>query len=434
MDRSEMKRRVCDTIDGHRDVIIALGRTIRDNPELGFKEQKTAATVAKMFAAHGIPCQEGLAITGVKGILTGGAAGPTVGILGELDSLLCADAPFGDKTTGAAHTCGHNAQIATCVGAGLGLKRSGVMEQLAGRVACFAVPAEEFVEIADRLELKRQGKIEFLGGKAELVRLGHMDDIQMAMLVHAAAFSPGPKLLHGSTSNGFVAKMIRFKGKASHAGVAPEQGINALNIMALAIMNINAQRETFRDDDTIRVHQIVTRGGDLVNIVPEDVRMEMFVRGKTVEAIQDANRKINRALKAAAMALDGEVEIQTLPGYLPRIKETAVTGLLADNFSALIGPDRLEIEGHITGSSDTGDLSHLMPMVEVKSGGFHGGLHTAAYGVADEEQAYIVPAKAMAMTAVDLLADHATVANRILADFTPKMSKAEYLACLREVE
>jgi len=128
------------------------------------------------------------------------------------------------------------------------------------------------------------------------------------------------------------------------------------------------------------------------------------------------------------------VEIQTLPGYLPRIKETAVTALLVDNFSALIGPDRLEIEGHITGSSDTGDLSHLMPMVEVKSGGFHGGLHTAAYGVADEEQAYIVPAKAMAMTAVDLLADHATVANRILADFTPKMSKAEYLACLREVE
>ena len=79
MDRSEMKRRVCEAIDRHRDVIIALGRTIRDNPELGFKEHKTAATVAKMFAAYGIPCQEKLAITGVKGILTAGARGPRSG-------------------------------------------------------------------------------------------------------------------------------------------------------------------------------------------------------------------------------------------------------------------------------------------------------------------------------------------------------------------
>jgi metal-dependent amidase/aminoacylase/carboxypeptidase family protein len=104
MDRSEMKRRVCEAIDRRRDEIIGLGRAIRDTPELGFKEHKTAATVARTFAAHGIPYQEKLAITGVKGILTGAAAGPTVGILGELDSLVCPDSPFVDKSTGAAHT------------------------------------------------------------------------------------------------------------------------------------------------------------------------------------------------------------------------------------------------------------------------------------------------------------------------------------------
>ena len=301
-------------------------------------------------------------------------------------------------------------------------------------MACFAVPAEEFVEIEYRLDLKRRGEIEFLGGKAELVRLGHLDDIQMAMLVHASTTSPGPKLLHSSTSNGFVAKMVRFKGKASHAGTAPEKGINALNMMALAIMNINAQRETFREDDTIRVHQIVTRGGDLVNIVPEDVRMEMFVRGKTVEAIQDANGKVNRSLEAAALAVGGEVEIQTIPGYLPRLRETGVTAVLVDNFAGLIGRENLEADGHGTGSSDTGDLSHLMPMVEVKSGGFNGSFHTASHTVADEEQAYIVPAKAMAMTAVDLLADGAKLANEILANFKPRMTKAEYLAFLRSIK
>ena len=104
MDRSEMKRRVCEVIDSHRDAIIGLGRAIRDTPELGFKEHKTAATVARTFAAHGIPYQERLAVTGVKGILTGAAAGPTVGILGELDSLVCPDSPYVDKATGAAHT------------------------------------------------------------------------------------------------------------------------------------------------------------------------------------------------------------------------------------------------------------------------------------------------------------------------------------------
>jgi amidohydrolase len=434
MDRSEMKRRVCEAIDQHREEIIGLGRTVRDNAELGFKEFKTAATVAKAFAAHGIPHEEKLAITGVKGMLVGAAEGPTVGILGELDSLLCAESPFADQATGAAHTCGHHAQIATCVGAGIGLQHGGVLSRLAGRVACIAVPAEEFVEIEYRLDLKRRGLIEFLGGKAELVRLGHLDDVHMAMLTHAAGATPTPSLRYGATSNGFVAKMVRFKGKAAHAGSEPHKGINALNMLALAIMNINAQRETFRDEDTIRVHQIVTRGGDLVNIVPEDVRMEMFVRGKSVESIQDASAKINRSLEAAALALGGEVEIETLPGYLPRLKESAASELLASNFASLIGKERVEAEAHGTGSSDTGDLSHLMPMVEVKSGGFQGDLHTAAFAAVDEEQAYIVPAKAMAMAAIDLLADGAQTAKAILAGFTPKMSKAEYLGFLRSVK
>jgi metal-dependent amidase/aminoacylase/carboxypeptidase family protein len=321
--------------------------------------------------------------------------------------------------------------VATCVGAGIGLKNSGILAALSGRVACIAVPAEEFVEIEYRLDLKRQGKIEFLGGKPELVRLGHLDDVDMAMLTHAAMASPEPKLLYDSTTNGFVAKMVRFKGTAAHAGMAPDKGVNALNAMALAIMNINAQRETFRDDDTIRIHQIVTRGGDLVNIIPDDVRMEMFVRGRSVEAIQDANAKVDRSLKAGAMAVGGEVEVNTIPGYLPRLKETALTAVLAGNFAALIGRERLEVEGHGTGSSDTGDLSHLMPMAEVKSGGFRGSFHTASHMVVDEEQAYIVPAKAMAMTVVDLLANGAREARAILAGFQPKMTKFQYLDYLR---
>jgi len=100
----ELKRRVCDAIDHHRDEIIGLGREIREHAELGFKEERSAAAAAKRFAAHGIPYETGLALTGVKAVLTGLEPAPTVGILGELDSLVCADSPYADKTTGAAHT------------------------------------------------------------------------------------------------------------------------------------------------------------------------------------------------------------------------------------------------------------------------------------------------------------------------------------------
>jgi len=427
----DLKARVSDAVDRHRRYIIGLGNAIRDTPELGFREKKSAATVARCFREFDMPYADGLAITGVKTVLAAGSGGPTVGLLGELDSLPCTDSPYTDPATGTAHTCGHNAQIANCVGAAIGLKESGVLSELAGNVACVAVPAEEFVEIEYRMDLRRKGIIEFLGGKPEMLRLGHLDDVDMAMLVHAANESPGPKLLTDSTTNGFVAKSIRFKGRAAHAGMAPHEGINALNALALAIMNINAQRETFREDDVVRVHQIVTHGGDVVNVIPETVRMEIFVRAKSVESMKDASDKVDRALRAAAMAVGAEVEIETVPGYLPRVRETALTGVLADNFARLIGPANLEVEGHAAGSTDTGDLSHLMPMAEVKAGGFHGTFHTPSHRVADEDLAYVVPAKAMAKTVVDLLADNARVARAILKDFKPKMTKSEYLAYLR---
>ncbi len=66
--------------------------------------------------------------------------------------------------------------------------------------------------------------------------------------------------------------------------------------------------------------------------------------------------------------------------------------------------------------------------------GVKGALHTRDYEIIDEELAYIVPAKAMALTVVDLLFDDAKVANEILSDFTPAMSKEEYLEFLSEYD
>src|SRR4030065_2897658 len=126
---------------------------------------------------------------------------------------------------------------------------------------------------------------------------------------------PAKKVLIGAPHNAVLAKFIRYQGKESHAGGAPHFGINALNAAMLGMIGIHAQRETFRDEDCIRVHPIITRGGDLVNVVPADVRIETFVRGRRGEAVQDANKKVNRALQAGAMAIGAEGEITDLPGY-----------------------------------------------------------------------------------------------------------------------
>ena len=94
-------------------------------------------------------------------------------------------------------------------------------------------------------------------------------------------------------------------------------GINALYAAQIALAAINALRETFRDEDTIRVHPIITHGGSQVNVIPGEVRLETYVRGRSVEAILDANKKVDRAFRAGALALGAKVEIETLPGYMP---------------------------------------------------------------------------------------------------------------------
>lgn len=90
----DLKQRVCEAIDRHRDRIIGLGNAIRDTPELGFREKRSAATVARCFEQFGMPYADGLALTGVKTVLEGHGGGPTIGLLGELDSLPCTDSPF----------------------------------------------------------------------------------------------------------------------------------------------------------------------------------------------------------------------------------------------------------------------------------------------------------------------------------------------------
>lgn len=433
MTTDDLKRQLFDAIERRSDEIIAVGEGLRRHPELGFKEVKTARVVEEVFGKLGLKPRIGLALTGVRAELPGGAGdGPTFAILGELDALIVAGHPEADPATGAAHACGHNAQIAGLLGAAMGLVDSKVMQQLAGRVVLFAVPAEEYGDIAWRVSQVQAGRLEFMGGKPELLRLGHFDDVDVAMMIHTTPQPEDGKVSVSTSNNGFVAKTARYIGRAAHAGGMPHKGINALYAAQIGLMAINSLRETFRDEDSIRVHPIITQGGSQVNVIPADVRLETFVRGKTVEAIVDAANKVDRALRAGALALGAKVEIETWPGYMPMKCDPAMQEYFQANAVDLLGKEHFRITGHRSGSTDMGDLSQVMPVLHPFIGGACGTGHGADYHIEDKQLAYVGMAKLLAAMAVDLLAEGARGAREVLAKAKPPITRQEYLAFQRK--
>ena len=434
MTKNELKQRVYAAIDRRREEIIQLGEQIRCHPELGFKEVKTALLVDETLRNAGLVPKTGLAMTGVRADVVGRAGdGPTFALLGELDGLVVHGHPVADPKTGAAHACGHNAQVAGVLGAAMGLLDAGAFAHLSGRVAFVAVPAEEYGDIDWRVEQVRAGRLEFLGGKPELLRLGHFDDVELAMMIHTTSRSEDGRAGVPASNNGFVGKTARYLGKASHAGGAPWNGINALYAAQIALTGINAVRETFRDEDTVRIHPIITHGGSQVNVIPGEVRLESYIRGRTVEAILDANTKVDRALKAGALALGAQVEIETIPGFLPMFCDPIMSRTFRENAVALVGEEHYREIGHRSGSTDMGDLSQVMPVVHPYMGGARGTGHAADYEIVDRELAYVGPAKALAAMVVDMLADGASGAREVIRSAKPRMTREEYLRFQRGI-
>ena len=280
--------------------------------------------------------------------------------------------------------------------------------------------------------MKESGKIVYYSGKQEFLRTGVLDDVDLTMMVHAYPQEADVKsYIHGS-SLGNIGKTIRYIGREAHASL-PSQGINALNAATLALTAIHMQRETFKDSDSIRVHPIITKGGDLVNVVPAEVTIETFVRGKSIDGMMEANRKVNRALLGAAYIIGAKVEINEIPGYLPMMQNRTLGQLFGENAGALFGSDSV-VEGvDSIGSTDMGDISQVIPSIQPSMGGFNGALHSKEFTPVNTESAILAPAKVMAATIVDLLWDDAAGAKTILAQSKPNLTKEAYFKLWNEL-
>ena len=432
MTKEELKAALCAAIEKRLEDIRAIGLSIAEEPELGYKEVKTSAKVQEAFDRLGIAYETGFGVTGVKARLAGAGHRRTVALLGELDAIVCREHPMSDPVTGAAHCCGHIVQIANLVAVAMAVKDVDAMKYLGGDLVLFAVPAEEYVEIEYRNKLREEKKIEFLGGKAQIIAEGGFDDVDMALQMHVdPATHPEGNFQVGNTSNGFIGKLITYRGKAAHAAGAPDKGVNALNACMMGVMGVNAIRETFREDDCVRFHPIINSGGDLVNVIPDFVKMESYVRASNLPAMKDVNARINRALQAGAMALGAECDIHDLAGYLPMKPDENFRAVLRANAQKIFGAEFVTEGEHAAGSTDMGDVSHLMPVVHPWVGCVSGVLHGANYRLTDEKTAFTKTPQVLASTIVDLLWDDAAEAERICAAHKPELTKAEYLEYMR---
>ncbi len=426
MNKEAMKRAVDGAIVASRDAVLTLAEELEKCPEGGFQEFRTMEALKRRLDALGIEAEFGLARTGLKATVGPGGA-PEIVLLADMDALPTRGAPGGIM-----HSCGHHAQMTVMMAAFEALCACGAPEAWGFRVSFVGAPAEEYTQLDFRKELRAKGEITYLSGKQELIRLGVFDDAACVLKYHSMADSPERAATVNGTLNGFLAKQARFVGKAAHSGAAPDRGVNALNAASIALMAIHAQRETFRDDDHIRVHPVLQESGMTVNTVPDRAVIETYVRGATIEAIRNAAAKVDRALAAGALAVGAALELSTTPGYQPFLPSPELGELLAQSVSRFISMESIDLHDRSYASDDIGDVATLVPCCQLGFSGFSGTIHGADFKACDPERAYLMPARIIADLALELGENRGERAGEIRRTFVPALQKSAYLAYLDE--
>ena len=366
-------------IDAKADLIREVSRKIHDNPELGHQEHEASKLMASELKGLGYEVEMGTSglATSFKATLKGRAGGPTIAVLAEYDAL-----------PKIGHACGHNLIAAAALGTAAGLKP--VMKEIKGTVVVFGTPAEE-------------GVVPNAGGKVIMIdEIGRAD---AAVMIHA-----GNRWGSYSSSLARESFTVEFHGKASHAGGAPEKGVNALEGVLLTFQGINALRQHLSRD--IRVHGIITHGGDSPNTVPHYASAHLYVRAPTVKILAETYEKVQNCARAAATATGAKVEIKRVANpYANKIPNKTLSGVVGANMRAL-GVDFPEEEELMGGgaSTDYGNVSQVIPALNLSVNiGEDTVLHSpegaVATGSERAHEALLIACKALAHTAIDLFTE-----------------------------
>lgn len=422
-------KNIVTAVEKYRELILSAERYIWQNPETGYKEYKTSTYMEENFVKLGYEITKAENITGFHTLVDTGREGPTVLVLAELDAVICHSHPEADPETGAVHACGHNVQCAAMLGVAAALKDEKILKDLSGKIMLCVVPAEESLEMEYRAELRENGIIKYLGGKSEFLSRGYFDQVDLAFMVHTGG---GAHVSYGGRSLGFIGKTVTYKGVAAHAGGAPWLGRNALYAANAGLAAVNALRETFRDEDHVRWHPIMTSGGDIVNNIPETAKIESMLRAVNYEALERENKKINQALIGAAISFGVEIDITDEPGYAPLLHDKNLADAAKEAFDRIIPLTATpslgcgeSFEGVGGGTMDLGDLAMLMPVIHPYMGGSVGKGHGNDYYITNPEVACVTNAMWQVAILKVLLENNAQKAKDIVKKYNPTFKTKE---------
>ncbi len=364
-------------VDEIRPRLVDLSRRIHAHPELRWEEHRAAGWIADDVAAlANVPVErELLGFPTALRARAGTGDGPRVVICAEYDAL-----------PEIGHACGHNLIAAGAVGAFVALARHGAA--LSGTVELLGTPAEEGG-----------------GGKIRLIEKGAFEGATAAMMFHPF---DRDLMAHPALASSWIT--MRFTGKPSHASAAPHEGRSALTACLETFRLIDSQRVHFRDG--VRVHGFVTDGGQAVNIIPEHAACEFSVRALTLPELARVQEIVDRCARGAAMACGVRVELSRREGYRDMRNNMALARVFGSHLGAL-GRSPREGDASVgAGSTDMGDVSHVVPSIHpyiaICDAGetlCHEHAFAAAAGSDRGADAMIAAAKAMARTTLDILTD-----------------------------
>jgi amidohydrolase len=371
---------IAGAIDNYRDKVVALSHEIHEHPELKFEEVFASDLLSKAASELGLEVER--RVGGMKTAFRAefGGKGPAVAILAEYDAL-----PNG-------HSCGHNLIAGAALSAVAGLKS--IASKLPGRIVFLGTPAEEGG-----------------GGKIILIENGALRGVDAAMMAHPtdAEFCTMPALATQHLK-------LTFHGHGAHAALAPWDGSSALAAVIQTFQSVDAMRLHLRDGS--RIHGIITDGGQAVNIIPEHAECLFLARAKTSKYAKEIGARVVRCAEAAAMATGTRLEHLVEGGYKNLINNLSMAHRYAAHTETLGVKCHEAPENTPTGSTDMGDVSHVMPAIHPSfaiSRHGDGNCHEDAFVAhADSKRGYdamIRVAKAMAMTAYDLLAEPELLAS-----------------------
>ncbi len=339
-----MKERILKCIDNEFNNVYDILVELKDKPEVALKEVNSAKIIKEYLVKQGFELEENCAglATAFKATKKNGV-GPKIAICIEYDAL-----------PELGQCCGHHYIAATSILAGVSL--SEVLSSYTGEVTLFGTPAEETGE-----------------GKPPMVDAGYFDDYDIGIMLHPHSTTCADPIV---TSIGIYD--ITFKGRGAHSGVAPYDGINALDGIVQLYKSVSMMRQQLTDGT--RLNAIVLKGGDVINVIPETATIRYEIRTYTMSYYYEVEKRLRACAEAAAMASGCELTYELSMPICNPVEESKVLADVWRDTLPELGLTETE-ERPAPFATDMGDVSMRIPVVHAMGKMIEGNyaLHTREF-------------------------------------------------------